>query len=227
MSVTNEQHQDHSKQYNSAADFSFPVNIVVLFISLIIICFVGTNIIAFYLGDYNDGMLTFVLSSFTFFIVSVFIFIFYFKNHSPFKSGSLLLPLTALLLVIQALNIPATEPGTSLDTLLTYQNIIYFLVMIFIGPFYEEVFFRGCLFGSLCTLTNKIGGGLIIPALVGALIFSIFHSQYTSISAYGVEFIFAIILTIIRIRTRGLIGPIFAHAVLNLFAVISVIYSVL
>lgn len=140
MSVTNEQHQDHSKQYNSAADFSFPVNIVVLFISLIIICFVGTNIIAFYLGDYNDGMLTFVLSSFTFFIVSVFIFIFYFKNHSPFKSGSLLLPLTALLLVIQALNIPATEPGTSLDTLLTYQNIIYFLVMIFIGPFYEEVF---------------------------------------------------------------------------------------
>lgn len=77
MSVTNDQHQEHSKQYDSAADFSFPVNIIVLFVSLIVTCFIGTNIISFYLDNYNDGMLTFVLSSFTFFIVSVFIFIFF------------------------------------------------------------------------------------------------------------------------------------------------------
>lgn len=226
MSVTNDQHQNRSKQYVSAADFSLPVNIIFLVFALFAMCFISTNIISYYLGGYYDGILAFLLSSFSFFITSVCVFIFCFKSQHLFKPSSLLLPLTALLLTVQALNIPEIEPGTSLDTLLTYRNITYFLVMVFIGPFYEEVFFRGCLFGSLCTLTNKVGGGLIIPTLVGALIFSIFHSQYTSISAYGIEFIFAIILTIIRIRTRGLNGPIFAHSALNLFAVLSVIYAV-
>ncbi|WP_428321640.1 lysostaphin resistance A-like protein [Pantoea ananatis] len=107
------------------------------------------------------------------------------------------------------------------------ENIIYFFIMIFIGPFVEEVAFRGCLFGTLCCLCKSFSGGIIVALLMTSLIFSVMHAQYDSISAYITEFVFSVILTAIRINTKSLIYPVLAHTVLNAFAVLSLIISVI
>jgi membrane protease YdiL (CAAX protease family) len=227
MSITSSQLNNNVQPCYSAADFSFPLKTIILFASLFALCFLVIDKVVLILHDYQDGVVLFLFSYFILFICSVGIFWFYFRYPSPRPSDDLLLPLATTLLFIQALNIPAPEVGMSLTTLLTKNSIIYYCVMIFIGPFYEEVLFRGCLFGALCTLSNRAGGGLIVPALGSSLIFSLYHSQYTSVSAYAVEFIVAIILTIIRIRTKGLIAPIVAHSTLNLFAVLSLFYTVM
>lgn len=220
----NPQINNKSKHSYSATDFALPIKNIILFFSLFILCFTTNYLFSSHYNNYQSSIFLFLFSFLTLFICSLGILFFFFNPRLSEKSNTLTLPLTILLICIQALNIPNQGTGVSLTDLLTLNNVVYFFVMIFIGPVYEEVFFRGCVFGTLCTLSNKFGGNLVIPALGTSLIFSVYHSQYTTISAYSFEFMVSIILTIIRIRTKGLIGPMLAHASLNLSAILFLCY---
>lgn len=227
MSAINSQHGNYTKEHGSAADFSLPVKTIALLIIIFTICFIFIERIYPLIFQHESDLFYFISSSLIFFICSLCVYLVFFKEKPTLKPNKLLLLLTFILILLQGLNIPVTEPGTSLQSLMTSSNVTYFFIMVFVGPFYEEVIFRGFLFGSLCTLTNRVGGGLGIPTLVTSIVFSLYHTQYTTISAYSFEFIVAIIFTVIRIRTKGLLGPIVSHGALNLFAVIFLLCSVL
>lgn len=207
--------------------FAHPAKTAIIFISIFIfavtILYSIPNISDRYIGYVNAYFLSFILA----FIVGLITYIYFFARNETKKTTGPFIPLTLTLVLLQSLNIPHPAPDATLDTVLTYENFGYFFIMIFIAPFLEEVLFRGCLFGALCSFSKSFGGELIIPALVTSLIFSIMHAQYSAVSAYAFEFIVSIILTILRIRTKTLLYPILSHAILNAFAVCSLLYAII
>lgn len=168
-----------------------------------------------YFSSYILGLIITIITYFTLFF-----------KYEKIKSLSKFIPLTLSLLFVQSLSPPPSGADLTLSSLLNQENMIYFFIMVFIGPFVEEVAFRGCLFGSLCCLCKSFSGGIIVALLMTSLVFSVMHAQYDSISAYITEFVFSVILTAIRINTKSLIYPVLAHAALNAFAVLSLIISV-
>lgn len=86
--------------------------------------------------------------------------------------------------------------------------ILFILVVALIGPFVEEVAFRGMWFGALM---NKFNNQTI--AIVGsAFVFSLIHFEVERVLLI---FITGLILGYLRARTNSLGAPIFAHIVNN------------
>jgi len=213
-------------QVNSKTVFAPSAKTAILYIAIFIITIVTLNqtpnLTKKYIGLSNAYFLSFIIG----FIISLITFLTLFLKNEKRVSFGNFISLTLSLIFIQSLSPPTSGSGLTLATLLTQENIIYFCIMIFIGPLLEEVAFRGCLFGSVCYFSKSFDGGVIFSMLVTSLVFSTMHAQYDAISAYITEFLFSIILTTIRINTRSLIYPIAAHTILNSFAVISLILSV-
>lgn len=93
----------------------------------------------------------------------------------------------------------------SLAFLFLTPNVLAVIFMVMIAPFYEEVFYRGCLFDFLCFQCDAIGAGQgkIVPTLITSLIFSVMHTQFTTIADYSFAFVISIILIRVRIITKG------------------------
>lgn len=88
---------------------------------------------------------------------------------------------------------------------------IYFLIFSFlIAPIDEEILFRGF-------LVPRIG---VLPA---AILFSVLHLSYVSISELVAAFVFGIIAGYIFKRRRSLYSTILAHALVNVLAVSSLL----
>nr|WP_318384178.1 CPBP family intramembrane glutamic endopeptidase [uncultured Enterobacter sp.] len=100
-------------------------------------------------------------------------------------------------------------------------GLIYFIC---ISPFCEEVFYRGCLFDSLCHFCNKLGAGqaMIVPLLATSLVFSVMHTQFSSITEYTSVFILSILLICVRLLTKGLALPIMLHSFFNILFILIV-----
>ncbi|MFX4315776.1 CPBP family intramembrane metalloprotease [Enterobacter sp. 63] len=89
-----------------------------------------------------------------------------------------------------------------------------FFMFALITPFYEEVFYRGCLFGGLCSVFRK---HITIPIIFSSLVFSLMHTQFTSIFEYGLMFVVGVIISYARVLTKGLLVPILIHSGMNIF----------
>ncbi|WP_238083171.1 MULTISPECIES: CPBP family intramembrane glutamic endopeptidase [Pseudescherichia] len=100
-------------------------------------------------------------------------------------------------------------------------GIIYFII---ISPFCEEVFYRGCLFDSLCHFCNILGAGqaMIVPLLATSLIFSVMHTQFSSITEYSSVFTLSILLIFVRVLTKGLALPIMLHSFFNVLFILTI-----
>ncbi|MGU3523723.1 CPBP family intramembrane glutamic endopeptidase [Enterobacteriaceae bacterium C23F] len=89
------------------------------------------------------------------------------------------------------------------------------ITLVFIIPVYEEIFYRGCLFGFFCSLFKK---GIVTPAILTSFVFSFMHMQFTSGLEYILMFTVGLILAYARIITKGLLLPIALHSTMNAFA---------
>ncbi|MCT4706557.1 CPBP family intramembrane metalloprotease [Enterobacteriaceae bacterium H16N7] len=96
---------------------------------------------------------------------------------------------------------------------LTKDNTLNILIMVLIVPFYEEVFYRGCLLGFLKPLTRS----LVFPIMATSVIFSLMHTQYNSLTAHFILFFVSAILCVVRIMTKSLLLPYLVHMSMNLF----------
>ncbi|HHQ6724436.1 TPA: CPBP family intramembrane glutamic endopeptidase [Serratia fonticola] len=88
--------------------------------------------------------------------------------------------------------------------------------IVFIIPFYEEIFYRGCLFGTICSICKR---NVIIPSVITSLLFCLMHTQYYSIPDQFVLFSLSLMLIYIRIETRSLSYPMLLHSGMNVFVV--------
>lgn len=91
----------------------------------------------------------------------------------------------------------------------SYSNIVGILLSVTFIPIFEELFFRGIIFGYLRKNYN-----LTISIVVQALVFSILHMNLIQ-SVY--TFILGIFLALIYVETKTILAPIIVHMTYNLF----------
>ena len=93
------------------------------------------------------------------------------------------------------------------------------IAIVFVGPLFEESFFRGFLFSEWSE--SKLGAtGTIV---LTALLFTLLHLQY-DVYDLGQIFVFGILLGIARHRSGSLVVPFVLHAFWNALATIQVAY---
>ncbi|MFF6013479.1 type II CAAX prenyl endopeptidase Rce1 family protein [Rahnella sp. R3(2024)] len=96
-------------------------------------------------------------------------------------------------------------------------TIPLFIVLVFISPLYEEVFFRGFVLGLIKLKFNDKG---LICCFITTLLFCLFHFNSYEIYQQLNIFISGLMLFYIRDKTDGLLYPVILHASMNFFSLI-------
>ena len=142
---------------------------------------------------------------------------------SALWANIIVLPMVALLMslvstgvygkMIDALGIESLQPTPVPEEFLGSgaTRLLLGAVVVFWGPFVEEVFFRGFFLGGL------IGPlGAARAAVVSAAIFAVAHLQLGSMIPL---FITGLVLAWLYLRTRSIWPPVMAHAAQNFLAI--------
>ncbi len=90
------------------------------------------------------------------------------------------------------------------------------LVATLVVPYYEEIVYRVCAFGFLCSIFRK---NLLIPSLITSVFFCVMHSQYYNILDQTILFIVSMLLLKVRIKSKGIFYPMVIHAGMNFFVI--------
>lgn len=96
-------------------------------------------------------------------------------------------------------------------------TIPLFIVLVFIVPLYEEVFFRGFILGLI---NLKFNDDWIVTCFITTFIFCFFHFNSYEIYQQLNIFISGLLLFYIRKRTNGLLYPVVLHSFMNFFSLI-------
>ena len=138
-------------------------------------------------------------------------------NRGTWRAKSVILMILAAFLVIEVSNrLAALLPNKyeeayeqAFDILLNNSNIVSgFLVIVIMGPLFEEAIIRGVIFRGL-----RSHMGFWIPALVSSLAWAVWHMDLVQ----GVSTFFTgLLLALLYEKTRNLIVPFAVHAVNNL-----------
>lgn len=118
------------------------------------------------------------------------------------------------------------SPMDFLDGLMNDQSLLPLIIaIVIVAPIYEELVFRGLVFGSITHVTHAnhtpiplfnnitISKNTLIASLVSSLLFSVVHLQY---DFFGMVLIFGMALLFAFIRVKyGLIMAILMHMINN------------
>lgn len=98
----------------------------------------------------------------------------------------------------------------------TSLNWIEIFILVLIVPYYEEIVYRTCLFGLLCTIYKK---EIFTPCVYTSLFFCLMHPQYYNVADQIILFIMSMLLLNIRICSKGIFYPMLLHAGINGFVI--------
>lgn len=199
----------HDKKTSFFLAFSFLSSVIITSMPLFLMKFIALETSLY-------------LMFFVEFAFAAFVYITVLRHFSRYKITPELNPvhikkiliLSVLIVLIQVsvflydINIYHSQP--------TRWDFFSLVTLTFIIPVYEEVFYRGCLFGFICSLHKK---SLILPGAITSLIFCAMHTQYASFFYQTILFIISSILLYIRIETKSLFYPIILHSGMNAFVV--------
>lgn len=93
--------------------------------------------------------------------------------------------------------------------------VLFWVAVVIIGPFFEELLFRGFLFEGFKQSRIGVVGTIILTSLVWAG----FHLQYRLFDIAWI-FVLGVIFGIVRHKTGSLWAPMIMHALNNLLAVL-------
>lgn len=93
---------------------------------------------------------------------------------------------------------------------LTPQLVITLMLIV---PFYEEIIFRGCLFGVFCFLFKK---NILAAMIMTSIIFAVSHASFLNISDQIELFLTGMLLNHARVLSKGFFYPISLHSFANL-----------
>ncbi|WP_411841793.1 CPBP family intramembrane glutamic endopeptidase [Raoultella terrigena] len=100
---------------------------------------------------------------------------------------------------------------------ITSDNALSLFMLAIMIPFYEEVFYRGCLFD---TLLSGFRGNLYLPAIITSVVFSLMHTQYSGVISFLIMFLISLILINAKLKTNNIITSIFLHSGMNSFFIL-------
>ncbi|WP_262501227.1 CPBP family intramembrane glutamic endopeptidase [Pseudoalteromonas sp. FUC4] len=99
-------------------------------------------------------------------------------------------------------------------------KILLLLAVVFIGPIYEEVVFRGVAFYRLKKTALGAIGAIIIPSIV----FTLIHGQYDQVEIFISVFVFSCLMGLLRHLSGNLWYCIIAHMICNLLVLGDIIF---
>ncbi|WP_313124305.1 CPBP family intramembrane glutamic endopeptidase [Pseudescherichia sp.] len=145
------------------------------------------------------------------------------KNQLCIINFKKALPFVLIFLFIQMLPL-ALDRSFEPTLLFSYHDIPGIVFIVIMTPFFEEIFYRGCLFDVVCSLCDSIGAGQgrVAPALITSLFFSVMHTQFFSVYQYISVFILSIVAIRVRAITKGLLFPMMLHAFFNAIFVLAI-----
>lgn len=196
----------HSKITGYTLFLIFTASIFISLIPLLILPYHGVD----------DSIYAMVIIEFSFsmFCYSLFLFRLFEFRFSLFGFRQYALQMLIIIILQCAYVFYMSTAGVdSVKINYDYKSILSIVLII---PIYEEIFYRGCLFGSVCFLYKK---GVILPGLVTSLVFSLMHMQFNSGLEYLLIFVVGIILNYARVLTKGLLLPIALHSSMNAFVI--------
>lgn len=193
-----------------------------MFVSSVLLTFIPVRIASYY--GLDDAIYAMVMIEFSFSVFFYAVFLFRLSEFHLILSGFRQYAILILLIIIlQCAYVfyMSTTGMASVKLNYDYKSIISIALFI---PIYEEIFYRGCLFGSICSVYKK---GVIVPGLISSLVFSLMHTQFSSGLAYFLIFVVGAILTYARVTTRGLLLPVALHSSMNVFVIFINIQTVI
>jgi hypothetical protein len=98
----------------------------------------------------------------------------------------------------------------SLSSFTNFNEIIYFILIVFITPIVEEMVYRGFLFNLLLKKYS-----VKLALIVSSLIFALIHLRFAGI---GFLFLYGLFFGYVYYKTNSLIAPILAHFIINFLA---------
>ncbi len=161
--------------------------------------------------------LSFFLMSVTEFVLGSIIYTLYFKKTDSFPviNKSLLVKCILIICCIQLMMYISGTHGTG-NIQLNSSSLLPLTMLVLIVPFYEEVFYRGCL---LDVLFSVFKGRYFFPYVINSVIFCLMHTQYHAFNEYFVLFVISLMFTYIRVKSNSIIHSVIAHSSMNAFFV--------
>ncbi|MGU3413964.1 CPBP family intramembrane glutamic endopeptidase [Enterobacteriaceae bacterium C34A] len=155
-------------------------------------------------------MAEFILGGITYYI--------YFKRSDAFPeiNKGILVKSILIILSIQLL-MYFSGPHNIGSMKFTLANTLSLAMLIVLIPFYEEVFYRGCLLDILFSIFK---GQRYFPYVINSAVFCLMHTQYHRVSEYFVLFVVSLIFTHVRVKSNSIIHSVIAHSSMNAFVVI-------
>lgn len=145
-----------------------------------------------------------------------------YKGDFKIKKIRLLLSCLVIIIFLQLLSyILKTHSIGSAS--LSIRNLIPYFFTVLIIPYYEEIFYRGCLFDFFRGVYTR---DFIFPGIISSVVFCVMHTQYTEVFDYIVIFSISMILTFSRIKSNELLTPILLHSSMNAFVIALNIQSI-
>ena len=118
-------------------------------------------------------------------------------------------------IIIMSLVFGIEAPESKIETLImnrSVSNTVLLIVVSFIGPIIEEVFFRGFLYSAF-----KKNWGILPALFLSSILFSLVHLEiYSFIPLFMIGWLLAYIFE----KTRSLFPAIFLHAIYNLILIL-------
>lgn len=120
----------------------------------------------------------------------------------------------------------ATFQGHSLADFPESVLVGYILITAFVTPVLEEIVYHGVLFDALCRRYRLA----IVVAVVTVLFWVMHVPKWFAITGMHIVpaiglFIMALILIGLRVRTRGIVAPMLAHACYNLVLLVAAVFG--
>lgn len=142
------------------------------------------------------------------------------------KASAVFFIITLVLMVASAIILDSVGIGESsnqeaLDEAVNRYGALQLVIICFIGPFVEEIFYRGILFGVLKGKGSNVVRS-IVAVVITALIFAFSHSSIryfdvTDLLANIPIFMLGLTLTALYWKTDNILCPILVHVCINSF----------
>jgi len=118
-------------------------------------------------------------------------------------------------IIVMSMVLGIEAPASKIETLIlnrSVSNTVLLIVVSFIGPIIEEIFFRGFLYSAF-----KKNWGILPALFLSSILFSLVHLEVYS---FVPLFIIGWLLAYIFEKTKSLFPAIFLHAIYNLILIL-------
>lgn len=145
----------------------------------------------------------------------------YFK-YVVFSIGFIILTMVTSAIILSSIGVGESNNQEIINKNMSGNALITYIVVVFIGPFVEEMVFRKSIYSII---KNSIG--IQCAVIVSSLIFAIYHCKISDFLNFDVMQLLTIIpiffmgigLAYVQEKTSNILYPVFVHMIINFISI--------